>query len=124
MAQNLLPLSPRLALPSAYERTPHSTLRPSCLRSFQSWHPPSNPRSGRGRNHSRARRAPLSESLAINRRALELGWRATVNRSERRAEVAMAGKAQLQAERGQVVIFREEVQRPCQPQSKLIAIQG
>ena len=47
----------------------------------------------------------------MQRRLPELAGRAPVRLLERRAEMAMAGEAQVQAERGEVVVFAQQVQR-------------
>ena len=36
--------------------------------------------------------------------------------------MAVAGKAELEADRGQVVMRSEQVERPCQPQTQVIAV--
>jgi hypothetical protein len=46
----------------------------------------------------------------------------TVKSAERGAEVAVAGKPEIQTETCQVIIFAEEIERPGQAQAQLIAI--
>src|SRR6266851_6373052 len=59
----------------------------------------------------------------MQRQLLEFGRRTSVGRAECGAEMAVAGKAEIKAESGQVIILRERVQRPCKPESQLITIQ-
>src|SRR5882762_2553864 len=77
------------------------------------------------------RRGSLSKSLATCWRFLtpqnglpEFRRRAAVGFAERGAEVAVAGKAKVEAEGCEVVILSEKIQRARQAQSQLIAIQG
>ena len=58
----------------------------------------------------------------MQRQLPEFRGRTTVHLPERRTEVAVAGEPQIQAEGSQIVILREKVQRPREPQSQLIAI--
>ena len=65
-----------------------------------------------GQRHWTARgTTALSKTLAMQRRLPELAGRAPVRLLERRAEMAVAGEAQVQAERGEVVVFAQQVQR-------------
>ena len=54
----------------------------------------------------------------------EFGRRAAVGLTERGAEVTVTGKAEGQAEGGEVVILGEKIQGPCEPKPQLIAIEG
>ena len=53
----------------------------------------------------------------------ERGGRAAVDLAERRREVAVAGEAEVESERGEVVVLREQVQRPRETQPEMIAIE-
>ena len=55
------------------------------------------------------------QALTMQRRLPELRGRAPVGLAEGGAEMAVAGEAEVQAQGGQVVILREEVERPRQP---------
>lgn len=74
---------------------------------------------------------PLSESLVIcwgcsltSQGGLpEGGRRTSIDLAERGAEVAVAGEAKFEAELRQVFILPEKIQRSCEPQTQLIAIQ-
>src|SRR5690242_2135252 len=72
---------------------------------------------------------PLSESLAIytasarTDRALELRWRAAVGLAKGGAEMAVAGEAEVHAERGEVVISAKQIQGARQPQAEVVAIE-
>jgi hypothetical protein len=69
------------------------------------------------RGQVRRKRLPMPCGLP------EFGRRFTVHLTERRAEVAVTGKAKFQRERGQIVAVGEEIQRARQPQAQLIPIQ-
>src|SRR5215831_12933979 len=43
--------------------------------------------------------------------------------AERSAEVAVAREAQIESESSEIVVLRKQVQRTCQPQPRLVAIQ-
>ena len=59
----------------------------------------------------------------MQRQLPELRGRTAVNLAERGAEMTVAGEAEVEAKSGQVVILPEEIQRPREPQSQLVAIQ-
>src|ERR1700742_30817 len=67
----------------------------------------------------------LSNSLAAARadRALKVSWRAPIRTTKRRAEMTVTGKTQVHAERSEVVVAREQIQRARQAQTQLILIQ-
>src|SRR3954467_9758229 len=76
-----------------------------------------------GRSRPRGRRAALSESLAVQRGATELGRGAAIGALERRREVAVAGEAQFESQGRQVVIFGHEIERAREPQVELVTIE-
>ena len=59
----------------------------------------------------------------MQRGPLEFRGRAAVDAAECGAEMAVAGEAEIQAQRGQILILREEIQRAGQPQPQLVAIE-
>src|SRR5215212_2761930 len=80
-----------------------------------------------GRRHSGWRIAvrifsDLQSSAQVDR-ALELRWRPAVGLAKGGAEVAVAGEAQIHAERGEVAVSAEQVQGARQPEAKVIAIE-
>src|SRR6266567_6586826 len=54
--------------------------------------------------------------------ALKVGRRSTVGLAECSTEVAVTGKAQVQAQCRQVVVMLKQVKGPCKPQPQLITI--
>jgi hypothetical protein len=63
----------------------------------------------------------MPEPSAQMDRTLEFRRRAAVGLPEGGAEMAVAGKAQIQTQGGEVVILAEQVQRAGQPQAQLVA---
>src|SRR5258706_9055812 len=59
----------------------------------------------------------------IQRRLPKLRGRTTVSSSECGTKMAVAGEAEMQAQCGQIVILREEIQGPRQSKTQLVAIQ-
>ena len=56
-------------------------------------------------------------------RALEFRWRSSIDLPECRTEMAVAGEAEVHAERRQIVLAAKQVQRPRQPQAQMVAIE-
>src|SRR5215472_4514554 len=56
-------------------------------------------------------------------RTLKLRRRAAISLPEGSTEMAVAGKAQIHSQCGEVIILAKQVQRACQPQTQLVAIQ-
>ena len=59
----------------------------------------------------------------MQRGPLEFRGRAAVDAAECGAEMAVAGEAEVQAQRGQILILREKIQRPRQAKAQLVAIE-
>src|SRR6185437_10493916 len=55
--------------------------------------------------------------------AAQLIRRTAVRLTESRAEMAVAGETQLNAESSQVCVSRQQIQRACEPQLQLIPVQ-
>jgi hypothetical protein len=66
----------------------------------------------------------FANELAMESRVPELGGGTAVGRPECGAEVTVAGEAKVQAQRREVVVLSEKIERPRQPQPQLVAIQG
>src|SRR5581483_7325895 len=71
----------------------------------------------------RRKNLPLSNYLAIQRRAPKRCRRAPIHLMEGRREVTVAGKAKLEAEGGEVIVLVDEIERSRESQAQLIAVE-